>query len=81
MPHKSNGHDGMKAERNTTANLPEELLDRAMEATGEGLTSTLRRGLELVAAQSVYESLLKAKGKYPKGIGLDLKESRKDRDE
>ncbi len=71
----------MKAERKITANLPEELLERAMEATGEGLTPTLRRGLELVAAQNIYESLLKARGKYPKGIGLDLKESRKDRDE
>ncbi len=71
----------MKSERKVTANLPEELLDRAMEATGEGLTPTLRRGLELVAAMSVYEKLLKARGKYPTGIGLDLKESRKDRDE
>ena len=71
----------MKTEKKITANLPEELLERAMEATGEGLTPTLRRGLELVAAQTVYENLLKAKGKYPKGIGIDLKEARKDRDE
>ena len=71
----------MKTERKITANLPQELLERAMEATGEGLTPTLRRGLELVAAQTVYEKLQKAKGKYLKGIGIDLAGSRKDRDE
>jgi hypothetical protein len=71
----------MKAERKITANLPEDLLERAMEATGEGLTPTLRRGLELVAAQNIFDNLLKARGKYPKGIGLNLKESRKDREE
>lgn len=70
-----------KLERKITANLPEELLARAMEASGEGLTPTLRRGLELVAAQKVFQRILKAKGKYPNGIGLDLESSRKDRDE
>ena len=69
-----------KVDRKITANLPEELLIRAMNATGEGLTSTLRRGLELVAAQKVFQELLKSKGKYPKGIGLHLDESRNDKD-
>ena len=71
----------MKAERKITANLPEELLDRAMEATGEGLTSTFEAWFGIGSRPECLESLLKAKGKYPKGIGLDLKESRKDRDE
>jgi hypothetical protein len=71
----------MKAERKITANLPEALLEKAMEATGEGLTPTLRRGLELVAAQTVYENLLKTKGKYPKGIEIHLEESRDDQPE
>lgn len=71
----------MKAERKITANLPSDLIKKAMAATGEGLTPTLRRGLELVAAQTVYERLLKAKGKYPGGLGIDLENSRKDRDE
>ncbi len=70
-----------KSERKITANLPEELLTRAMEASGEGLTPTLRRGLELVAAQKVFQRILGSKGKYPAGIGLDLESSRKDRDE
>ena len=68
-----------KAERKITANLPKELLIRAMNASGEGLTPTLRRGLELVAAQSAFKEILTAKGKYPKGIGLDLETSRKDK--
>ncbi len=68
-------------ERKITANLPDDLLKRAMSATGEGLTPTLRRGLELVAAEKVFQRILKAKGKYPNGIGLNLDDSRKDRDE
>lgn len=68
-----------KTERKITANLPVDLLTRAMDASGEGLTPTLRRGLELVAAQKVFRQILKSKGKYPKGIGLDLEKSRKDK--
>jgi len=70
-----------KRDRKITANLPEELLIRAMDASGEGLTPTLRRGLELVAAQKIYQKILESQNKYPNGIGLDLEESRKDRDE
>ena len=53
----------MKAEKKITVMLPEELLDRALKASGEGITPTLRKGLELVAAQDVYKELLKLKGK------------------
>ena len=69
----------MKAEKKITAHLPKNLIDRAMKATGEGITPTLRRGLELVASQDVYKKLLKMKGKFE--LDLDLDELRKDRDE
>ena len=59
--------------------LPEELIERALEATGEGLTPTLRKGLELVAAKDSYRALLKLKGKFD--LKLDLDEARRDRGE
>ncbi len=69
----------MKLEKKITVMLPEDLLDRALKASGEGITPTLRRGLELVAAKDVYKGLLKLKGKFD--LKLDLEELRKDRKE
>ncbi len=68
----------MGAEKKVTVMLPEELLARALKASGEGLTSTLRKGLEFVAAKDAYKTLLKLKGKFD--LKLDLDESRLDRD-
>ena len=59
--------------------IPTELADRATEASGENLTATIRRGLELVAAKSAYRKALALKGKID--LKLDLEESRRDRDE
>jgi len=70
----------MKSEKKITVMLPEELLEKAMQASGVGITPTLKKGLELVAAKNVYKQLLKLKGKY-KGLEFDLESSRKDRDE
>lgn len=69
----------MKPDKKVTVMLPEELLNRAIKASGEGITPTLRKGLELVAAKDVYKGLLKLKGKFD--LKIDLKESRRDRDE
>lgn len=69
----------MKPEKKITVMLPEDLLDRALKASGEGITPTLRKGLELVAAKEVYKGLLKLKGKFD--LKLDLEELRKDRKE
>lgn len=68
----------MGAERKVTVMLPEELLVRALKASGEGITPTLRKGLELVAAKDTYQRLLKLKGKFD--LKFDRDESRKDRD-
>lgn len=67
------------SEKKITVMLPQELLKRAMKASGAGVTSTLRKGLELVAAKAVYKELLQMKGKY-KNLKFDLASSRKDRD-
>ncbi len=69
----------MRPERKITVMLPEDLLDRALKASGEGITPTLRKGLELVAAKDAYKGLLKLKGKFD--LKLDLEELRKDREE
>lgn len=66
----------MKSERKITAMLPEELLKRALKASGEGITPTLRKGLELVAAKQAYRSLLRLKGKFD--LKVDLDELRRD---
>jgi hypothetical protein len=69
----------MKTEKKVTVMLPKELLARALKVSGEGITPTLRKGLELVAAKESYQKLLKLKGKFD--LGIDLNELRKDRDE
>ncbi len=68
----------MKTEQKVTVKLPEELIKKAMKASGEGLTPTLRRGLELVAAKDAYRGLLKLKGKFDPG--LDYERVKKDRE-
>ena len=68
----------MKAEKKVTVMLPEELLKRALKASGEGVTPTLRKGLELVAAKDAYKALLKLKGKFD--LKIDLDDLRKDKD-
>lgn len=66
----------MGAEKKVTVMLPEKLLGAALEATGEGITPTLRQGLELVAAKLAYKKLLSLKGKVD--LKLNLKDSRED---
>lgn len=59
--------------------LPAKLLERALKASGQGITPTLRKGLELVAARDAYQQLLKLKGNFD--LHIDLKRLRTDRPE
>ena len=68
----------MKTDQKVTVMLPKGLIQKAMKASGEGLTPTLRRGLELVAAKEAYRGLLKLKGKFD--LGLDYEQVKKDRE-
>lgn len=68
----------MGVARKITVEVPEELLTRAQKSTKEGVTATVRRGLELVAAGQAYEDLLRLKGKVR--FSVDAKRLREDRD-
>jgi hypothetical protein len=54
-----------------TVLLPRDLLKRATSATGQGLTPTIRQGLEAVAAAAAYEGLRKLRGKVKFSINAD----------
>jgi len=68
----------MAAARKITVEVPEELLTRAQKSTRAGVTATVRRGLELVAAGQAYEDLLRLKGKVR--FSVDAKRLREDRE-
>jgi hypothetical protein len=67
----------MKAQHKVTVVLPDELLERAQGATGEGVTATIRRGLELVAAGRTYAELRRLRGKVR--FSIDVESLREDR--
>jgi hypothetical protein len=59
-----------------TIEVPVDLLARATTASGEGVTPTVRRGLELVAAGGAYGRLRRFRGKVK--FGVKLSELRRD---
>ncbi len=66
----------MSNNRKITLELPEDLLRKAQQSTGEGVTATVRRGLELLAASTAYTELRKLRGKVK--FSIKLKELRND---
>jgi hypothetical protein len=46
-----------------TVMVPSDLLRKAQRATKAGATPTVRKGLEILATQDVYDQLLKMRGK------------------
>jgi hypothetical protein len=63
--------------RKITVHVPDELLKKAQQETGEGVTETVRQGLSLVAASRAYDRLRRLRGTV--ALAIDLKELRKDR--
>ncbi len=55
--------------RKITVEIPDDLLRRAQDATQQGVTETVRRGLERVAAEKAYEGLRKLRGKVKFDVG------------
>jgi hypothetical protein len=53
-----------------TLEVPQELLEKATHVTGEGITPTIRKGLELVAASGAYAKLRSLKGKVKFSVRL-----------
>jgi hypothetical protein len=52
----------MEIARKITVEVPRELLDRAQQASGGGITETVRAGLVLVAASKTYDRLRQLRG-------------------
>ena len=59
-----------------TVEVPADLLERATTASGKGVTPTVRRGLELVAAGGAYGRLRRFRGKVK--FMVKLSELRRD---
>lgn len=53
----------MSTARKITVEIPAELLEKAQEASGTGITQTVRAGLQLVAASQAYARLRRMRGK------------------
>lgn len=67
----------MKPAKKITVHVPEKLLDQAQLSTGQGITETVRLGLQLVAASRAYEELRNLRGKVK--LSLALRKLREDR--
>jgi hypothetical protein len=67
----------MKTAKKITVHIPEDLLDKAQKSTGQGITETVRLGLQLVAASRAYQELKSLKGKVKFSVSIDkLREDR-----
>ena len=56
--------------RKLTLEVPVDLLEKATSVTGKGITPTVRKGLELVAAGGAYAKLRTLRGKVRFSIDL-----------
>jgi hypothetical protein len=53
----------MATARKITVEIPEALLQKAQQASGAGITQTVRTGLQLLAASQAYSRLRQLRGK------------------
>ena len=67
----------MKIARKITIEIPADLLEKAQEASGTGITQTVRTGLQLVAASNTYAKLRQLRGKVK--LSLSWEELKDDR--
>jgi hypothetical protein len=65
--------------RRITANLPADLLEQAMRATGRGITETLVEGLERLKRADAYRKAMALKGKVQVAVDLDVSRERRRR--
>lgn len=69
--------DGMDKGRKITVEIPPDLLKEAQRASGEGITQTVRTGLQLVAASQTYAKLRDLRGNVRFALtSADLKDDR-----
>ncbi len=70
-------NEPMIEQTKTTVQVPRELLTKARESTGKGITATVLQGLRLLAAQEAYQKLRNLKGKVQFSLQVDqLREDR-----
>lgn len=67
----------MNKPRKITVEIDGDILERAQKATGEGVTSTVREGLELVVTSRSLQKLRSLRGKVR--FTIDLRQLREDR--
>jgi hypothetical protein len=67
----------MSTTRKITLEVPIELLEKAQQASGAGVTETIRTGLRLVAASRTYARLRQLRGKVR--FGRSWRELKADR--
>ncbi len=67
----------MENAKKITIEVPGELLKKAQDQTGKGISETVRNGLKLLAASSAYSELRELKGKVK--FSKTVKELREDR--
>jgi hypothetical protein len=53
----------MERTRKITIEVPPDLLEKAQQASGAGITQTVRAGLQLIAASRTYARLRQLRGK------------------
>ncbi len=63
--------------RKITVEIDDELLERAQKQARDGVTGTVRRGLEMLAAVDAYEKLARMRGKVK--FSTTLRTMRNDR--
>jgi hypothetical protein len=67
----------MKGARKITIEVPADLLEKAQEASGTGITQTVRTGLQLVAASNAYAKVRELRGKVKFSLSWEhLKDDR-----
>jgi hypothetical protein len=71
------GNFSTMSTQKVTVHVDRKLLRQAQERTGQGVSATVRHGLELVAASEAYERMRSLRGKVR--LSIDLRELRRDR--
>ncbi len=67
----------MTRQKKITVEVPDDLLRRAQKVSRDGVTATVRQGLELVAGSDVYDKLEQLRGKVH--LEYDVETLRRDR--
>jgi hypothetical protein len=61
----------MTSTRRVTANLPSDLLEGAMEATGKGISETIVEGLRQIQRRRFYDRAMALRGQVKLEINLE----------